>query len=55
LMLLLIAAATGLVSCGGSTNGGGSGGGGSITFPLTVQAQSNSATTNLQNISITVP
>ena len=53
LMLLLIAAATALVSCGGSTNGGG--GGGSITFPLTVRAQSNSATTNLQNISITVP
>jgi hypothetical protein len=52
LMLLLTAAATALVSCGGSTNGGG---GGSITFPVTVRAQSNSATTNLQTISITVP
>lgn len=53
LMLLLAAAATGLVSCGGSTNSGG--GGGSITFPLTIQAKSSSATTNLQTISITVP
>jgi hypothetical protein len=54
LILLLIAAATGLASCGGSTNSGG-GSGGSITFPLTVRAQSNSATTDLQTISITVP
>lgn len=61
LILLLAALATGLASCGGSTNsgggsgGGGTGGGGSITFPLTVQAQSNSATASLQTISITVP
>jgi hypothetical protein len=57
LMLLLAALATGLASCGGSTNsgGGGTGGGGSITVPLTVQAQSNSATASLQTISITVP
>jgi hypothetical protein len=61
LILLLAGLATGLASCGGSTNsgggsgGGGTGGGGSITFPLTVQAQSNSATASLQTISITVP
>jgi hypothetical protein len=56
-ILLLAALGTGLASCGGSTNsgGGGTGGGGSITFPLTVQAQSNSATASLQTISITVP
>ena len=54
LMLLLAAVAAGLASCGGSTSGGG-GGGGSITFPLTIQARSNSSTTNLQTISITVP
>lgn len=61
--LLLAAAATGMLSCGGSTSsgggtgsgGGGGGGGGSITFPLTVQVQSNSATTSLPPISITVP
>jgi hypothetical protein len=53
LLLLLAAVATALVSCGGSTNSGG--GGGSITFPLTIQAKSSSATTNLQTISITVP
>ncbi len=55
LILLLIAAATGLASCGGSTHNGGGNGGGSITFPLTVRAQSNPATTDLQTISITVP
>lgn len=54
LMLLLAVVAAGLASCGGSTNSGG-GGGGSITFPLTVQARSSSATTNLQTVSITVP
>lgn len=53
-LMLLAVVAAGLVSCGGSTNSGG-GGGGSITFPLTVQARSSSATTNLQTISITVP
>jgi hypothetical protein len=53
--LLLTIAATGMLSCGGSTNSGGGGGGGSITFPLTVQVQSNSATANMQPISITVP
>jgi hypothetical protein len=55
LMLLAAMMAAVLVSCGGSTNGGGGGGGGSITFPLTIQAKSSSATTNLQTISITVP
>jgi hypothetical protein len=58
LMLLLVAAATGMLSCAGSTQGsggGGSGGGGSITFPLTVQGQSNSAAASLQTISVTVP
>jgi hypothetical protein len=54
LMLLLVVIAVGLASCGGSTSGGG-GGGGLVTFPLTIQARSNSATTNLQTISITVP
>ena len=53
LTLLLVATATGMMSCGGSTQGGG--GGGSITFPLTVQAQSNSSTASLQTISVTVP
>lgn len=55
LILLVAALAAGLASCGGSTNGGGGGGGSSVTFPLTVQAQSNSTTTRLQTISITVP
>jgi len=58
LMLLLVAAATGMLSCAGSTQGsggGGGGGGGSITFPLTVQGQSNSAAASLQTISVTVP
>jgi hypothetical protein len=53
-LMLLVAAATGMLSCGGSTQGGG-GGGGSITFPLTLQAQSNGAGTSLQTISVTVP
>ena len=62
--LLLAAAVTAMVSCGGSTsssggNGGGGGGGGgggsSVTFPLVVQGQANSSSTNLQTISITVP
>jgi hypothetical protein len=52
---LLAAAAAGMMSCGGSTQGGGGGGGGSITFPLTVQGQSNSTSASLQTISITVP
>lgn len=55
-MLLIAVAALAMQSCGGSTqNGGGGGGGGSITLPLMLQASSNSATTNLQTISITVP
>lgn len=54
LMLLLIAGAAGLISCGGSTQGGGNNGV-SITLPLTVQAQSGSSTTTLQTISVTVP
>lgn len=54
--VLLAVMATGMVSCGGSTHSGGNGGaGGSITFPLTLHAQSNSATASLQTISITVP
>jgi hypothetical protein len=52
-LAMLLAAAATMMSCGGSTNSGG--GGGSITFPLTVQGQSNSASVNLQTISITVP
>jgi len=57
LTLLLAAAAVGMQSCAGGTQsgGGGGGGGGSITLPLTLQARSNSATTNLQTITITVP
>ena len=57
LTLVLAAAAVGMQSCaGGTQSGGGSGGGGgSITLPLTLQASSNSATTNLQTITITVP
>jgi len=57
LTLLLAAAAVGMQSCAGGTQsgGGGGGGGGSITLPLTLQASSNSATTNLQTITITVP
>jgi hypothetical protein len=54
LTLLLAAAAVGMQSCAGGTQSGG-GGGGSITLPLTLQASSNSATTNLQTITITVP
>ena len=54
LTLLLAIAATGMISCGGSTSNGG-GGGGSITFPLTLKAQANSGTANMQTISITVP
>jgi hypothetical protein len=53
LTLLLAAAAVGMQSCAGGTQSGG--GGGSITLPLTLQASSNSATTNLQTITITVP
>ena len=57
--LVLAAAVTAMVSCGGaaSTSGGGGGGGGgnSVTFPLVVQGQANSSSTNLQTISITVP
>ncbi len=57
--LLLAAAVTAMVSCGGSTSssggGGGGGGGSSVTFPLVVQGQANSSSTNLQTISITVP
>jgi hypothetical protein len=56
LALLLAAAAAGMQSCGGGTqSGGGGGGGGSITVPLTVQARSNSTSSNLQTITITVP
>jgi len=60
LTLLLAAAAAGMQSCGGGTqsgggSGGGGGGGGSITLPLTLQARSNSASSNLQTIAITVP
>ena len=54
LTLLLAAVAAGMQSCAGGTQSGG-GGGGSITVPLTLQARSNSATTNLQTITITVP
>jgi hypothetical protein len=54
LTLLLAAAAAGMQSCAGGTQSGG-GGGGSIRLPLTLQASSNSATTNLQTITITVP
>jgi len=54
LTLLLAAAAVGMQSCVGSTQSGG-GGGDSITLPLTLQASSNSATTNLQTITISVP
>jgi len=56
--LVLAAAVTAMVSCGGSTStsgGGGGGGGNSVTFPLVVQGQANSSSTNLQTISITVP
>ena len=52
--LVLAAAVTAMVSCGGSASSGG-GGGNSVTFPLVVQAQANSSSTNLQTISITVP
>jgi hypothetical protein len=61
LALLLAAAASGMQSCGGGTQSGGGGGGvgggggGSITLPLTLQARSNSASSNLQTITITVP
>jgi hypothetical protein len=55
LTLLLAAAAASMQSCAGGTQSGGGGGGGSITLPLTLQASSNSATTNLQTITITVP
>jgi hypothetical protein len=58
LTLLLAAVAVGMQSCAGGTQsggGGGAGGGGSITVPLTVQARSNSASSNLQTIAITVP
>jgi hypothetical protein len=58
LTLLLAAVAAGMQSCAGGTQsggGGGAGGGGSITVPLTVQARSNSASSNLQTIAITVP
>jgi hypothetical protein len=57
LTLLFAAAAVSMQSCaGGTQSGGGSGGGGgSITLPLTLQASSNSATTNLQTITVTVP
>jgi hypothetical protein len=57
LTLLLAAVASGMQSCGGGTQsgGGGGGGGGSITLPLTLQARSNSASSNLQTITITVP
>jgi hypothetical protein len=55
--LVLAAAVTAMVSCGGSasTGGGGGGGGNSVTFPLVVQGQASSSSTNLQTISITVP
>jgi hypothetical protein len=53
--LVLTAAVTAMVSCGGSTSTGGGGGGNSITFPVTIQGQANSASTNLQSVSITVP
>jgi hypothetical protein len=60
--LLLTAAVTAMVSCGGAAStsggggsGGGGGGGNSVTFPLVVQGQANSSSTNLQTISITVP
>jgi hypothetical protein len=65
--LVLAAAVTAMVSCGGSTSSsgggggsvsggsGGGGGGNSVTFPLVVQGQANSSSTNLQTISITVP
>jgi hypothetical protein len=60
LTLLLAAAAAGMQSCGGGTQSGGGGnggggGGGSITVPLTLQARSNSTSSNLQTITITVP
>jgi hypothetical protein len=61
LILLVAGVAGGMLSCGGSTNsssgggGGGGGGGNPVTFPMNVQAKSNSATMNLQTISITVP
>jgi hypothetical protein len=54
LTLLLAAVAAGMQSCGGGTQSGG-GGGGSITVPLTLQARSNSTSSNLQTITITVP
>ena len=56
-LTLLLAAAAGMQSCGGGTQsgGGGGGGGGSITLPLTLQARSNSTSSNLQTITITVP
>ncbi len=63
--LLLAAAVTAMVSCGGAAStsgggtggsgGGGGGGGNSVTFPLVVQGQASSSSTNLQTISITVP
>ncbi len=53
--LLLAAAATAMVSCGGAASSGGGTGGSSVTFPLVVQGQANSSSTNLQTISITVP
>ncbi len=56
LTLLLAAVAAGMQSCGGGTSGGGGGGGGgSITLPLTLQGRSNSASSSLQTITITVP
>jgi hypothetical protein len=57
LILLVAGVAGGMLSCGGSTNGGGGGGGGGnpVTFTMNVQGKSNSATMNLQTISITVP
>jgi hypothetical protein len=54
LTLLLAAATLCMQSCAGGTQSGG-GRGSSITVPLTLQASSNSATTNLQTITITVP
>ena len=56
-ILLVVTVAGGMLSCGGSTSssGGGGGGGNPVTFPMNVQGKSNSATMNLQTISITVP
>jgi hypothetical protein len=51
LVILLAVTAMGMMSCSGSTHNNG----GSITFPLTLMANSNSGSASMGTISITVP